>query len=126
VSTLTLYRGARVRRPDPKPAESMATPPKPPPPPSPPKPPSSARPTPAALTKPPNPQRDAYRAALQESEQLPWDRPFYFLWSPSEQTPKRRHLTLESAQAEAARLTALFPEKSFLVFEARPVVTGSP
>lgn len=63
------------------------------------------------------------RSPMGESRRLPWDRPFFFVWSPSELAPKRRHPTAESAHAEAARLAALFPPKLFLVFEAHPVST---
>jgi len=56
-----------------------------------------------------------------ESKQLPWDQPFFFVWSPSEHRPKRRHSTLESAAAEAARLSALYPDKEFFAFRAERV-----
>ena len=55
---------------------------------------------------------------MRESVQLPWDRPFFFVWSPSEGRPQRRHATAGSAATEAARLGALYPAKQFLIFRA--------
>jgi len=94
------------------------------------KPPAPA-PTPPPLTAPapaaapaapaPTPTPAPPRGPLAESRALPWDRAFFFAWCPAEERPKRRHATREGAQAEADRLHGLFPDKTFLVFEARPV-----
>jgi hypothetical protein len=43
---------------------------------------------------------------------------FWFVWSPTERAPHRRHPTIESARSEAARLRALAPAKEFLVYSA--------
>jgi hypothetical protein len=43
---------------------------------------------------------------------------FFFVWSPTEQRPKKRHTTLENAQAEAQRLHDLAPEKRSLLYRA--------
>jgi hypothetical protein len=44
---------------------------------------------------------------------------FFFVWAPDGMRPKKRHPTAEAAQAEAARLRAIAPERQFLVYEAR-------
>jgi hypothetical protein len=46
---------------------------------------------------------------------------FWFLWAPGAYKPSRRHATLASATAEAARLRARFPGKDFPVFCAAQV-----
>jgi hypothetical protein len=51
---------------------------------------------------------------------LPVER-FWFVWSPTELCPKRRHPTVEGAVIEAERLGRFAPEKEFLVYEARLV-----
>ena len=63
-------------------------------------------------------------SALAESRAVPWET-FFFCWSPSEQRPQRRHLNLESAEREAARLHRMYA-KEFLVFEARLIPTPTP
>ena len=68
--------------------------------------PALSTPTPVPTPKPVPPASDGSRER------------FWFVWAPTEQRPKRRHPTFESARAEAARLAALAPHKEFLVYEA--------
>jgi len=46
---------------------------------------------------------------------------FWFVWSPTEQRPKKRHETLEGAIGEARRLRELFADKRFLIYKAEQV-----
>lgn len=47
---------------------------------------------------------------------------FYLVWAPSRtKPPKYRHATLETAQAEAARLAALNPDTAYLVYRCEQV-----
>jgi hypothetical protein len=46
---------------------------------------------------------------------------FWFVWSPTELCPKRRHPTVTLAVIEAERLGRLAPDKEFLIYEARLV-----
>lgn len=46
------------------------------------------------------------------------DKQFWFIWAPSEQRPTRRHVSLESAQAEANRLKSIAPMKKYYIFRA--------
>lgn len=45
----------------------------------------------------------------------------WVIWEPSALRPSRRHSSLESARTEQARLAALHPTKSFLIYEMRIV-----
>jgi hypothetical protein len=49
-------------------------------------------------------------------------REFWFVWSPVELAPKRRHPSLESAQGEAQRLRTIAPDREFLVYHAEQVI----
>jgi hypothetical protein len=99
-TTPATFRGV-VQRALQKPA---APPPPPPPPqPSPPLPPAAA---PAEA-----------EVALEE---------FWFIWCTTGSRPKRRHPTLESAQAEAARLRSLAPDRVFHIFAAKLVQEPQP
>lgn len=84
---------------------------------------SPSRPAPAASAAP-SPSTAAPGAAcspMRESRAVGWNR-FFFVWSPTEERPKRRHGTLESARAEAARLRAKFPGRRFHVYRAELIV----
>jgi hypothetical protein len=65
--------------------------------------------------KPPRPKKPPAQA-----EDVPRAR-FWFVWSPTEWRPHRRHATPESARAEAARLRTLGTGKEFLTYEATVV-----
>ncbi len=49
---------------------------------------------------------------------------FWFVWCPDGMRPKKRHASLELAQAEAQRLSASAPGRQFIVYEARQTRGG--
>lgn len=67
----------------------------------------------------------ARNASGSSADPRPAEERFWFVWSPTEYRPKRRHASLQTAEAEARRLAAIAPDKRFLVFEAR-LRSGAP
>jgi hypothetical protein len=114
VSAPRMHRGARVRS-----ATAAPQAAKPADPPAPACSIAAAPPPVADTTAVPLPIRP-----LAESREVSWEK-FWFVWSPSEQRPQRRHASLESAQREAGRLHRMYG-KDFLVFEARLIPTPIP
>lgn len=73
-----------------------------------------------APVKPPQqraltPSRAAYLANRAEPKPKA---EFWFVWSPQEVRPKKRHRSHESATVEAARLRGIAPDREFIVYHA--------
>lgn len=62
-----------------------------------------------------HPDKLAAIARNAESRAAPLEA-FYIVWARSVGKPKRRHATIEAAQAEAARLRELNPDTEYLVY----------
>jgi len=61
------------------------------------------------------PSRAAYLARLAEPKPKV---EFWFVWSPQELRPKKRHRSHEAATLEATRLRAVAPDREFIVYHA--------
>ena len=64
------------------------------------------------------PHRAAYLARAQAEKAAISRGEFWFIWSPAELAPKRRHPSLESALTEQARLRGLAPDREFTIYRA--------